>query len=96
MINETNASSLAEIFAALSDASRLKIIAALADGEQLNVGQIAEKVGLSESATSHHLRSLRHLRLVRARKDGRQVFYTLIDDHVKILYNIGLEHVLHE
>jgi DNA-binding transcriptional ArsR family regulator len=86
---------LAEIFAALSDPSRLRIIAALTGGE-LNVSAIAEQVGLSESATSHHLRSLRQMRIVRARKEGRQVFYALIDEHVQQLYQIGLEHVRHQ
>ena len=85
---------LAEIFSALSDPSRLRIIAELNEGEQ-NVGSLAERVGLSESATSHHLRSLRQMRIVRARKEGRQVFYALIDDHVQQLYQIGLEHVQH-
>jgi DNA-binding transcriptional ArsR family regulator len=88
-------SELAEIFGALSDPSRLRIIAALNKGE-MNVSALAEQVGLSESATSHHLRSLRQMRIVRARKEGRQVFYALIDDHVQQLYQIALEHVEHE
>jgi len=94
MIEETFAASLAELFRAFSDASRLKIISALAASE-LNVSSIAEKAGLSESATSHHLRGLRQMRLVRARKEGRQVFYSLLDDHVLQLYRIGKDHILH-
>jgi DNA-binding transcriptional ArsR family regulator len=94
MIKEAHASSLAELFRAFSDASRLKIISVLAEGEQ-NVSIIAERVGLSESATSHHLRGLRQMQLVRARKAGRQVFYSLLDDHVLQLYQIGREHILH-
>jgi DNA-binding transcriptional ArsR family regulator len=86
---------LAEIFGALSDPSRLRIIAELNKGER-NVSALAGQVGLSESATSHHLRSLRQMRIVRARKEGRQVFYALIDDHVQQLYQIALEHVEHE
>ena len=95
MIDSLKVNELAEIFSALSDPSRLRIIAELTGGE-LNVSALAERVGLSESATSHHLRSLRQLRIVHARKEGRQVFYSLIDDHVHQLYQIGLAHVLHE
>ncbi len=94
MITNIQASALAELFSSLSDSSRVKIIAALVSGEK-NVGSIAELVDLSESATSHHMRSLRLMNLVRARKEGRQVFYSLLDDHIKILYDIGLEHITH-
>jgi ArsR family transcriptional regulator len=86
---------LAELFRAFSDPSRLRIISVLVD-QELNVGAIAKLVDLSESATSHHLRGLRQMNLVGVRKVGRQVFYSLKDEHVKILYQIGLDHVLHE
>ena len=94
MLDDTHAASLAELFRAFSDPSRLKIIAALVQGEQ-HVGAIAEEVGLSESATSHHLRGLRQMQLVRTRKEGRQVFYSLMDDHVIHLFMVGREHILH-
>lgn len=94
MIEDANAAALAELFRAFSDASRLKIISVLAEAE-LNVGSIAERVGLSESATSHHLRGLRQMGLVRAKKVGRQVFYSLLDEHVLQIYRIGKEHILH-
>ncbi len=93
-LDENNAAALAELFSAFSDPSRIRIISMLACGE-LNVGAIAEAVGLSESATSHQLRGLRQMRLVRARKVGRQVFYCLDDEHITKLYALGLEHVLH-
>ena len=94
MLDDTHAASLAELFRAFSDPSRLKIIAALVQGE-LNVGAIAEEVGLTESATSHHLRGLRQMQLVRTRKEGRQVFYSLMDDHVNQLFQVGREHIIH-
>ncbi|HSG25177.1 MAG TPA: metalloregulator ArsR/SmtB family transcription factor [Anaerolineales bacterium] len=94
MIKDPDAAELAELFSAFSDASRLKIISALVEGEK-NVSDIAQSAGLSESATSHHLRGLRQLKLVRGRKEGRQVFYSLLDDHVHELYRIGKEHILH-
>ncbi|MGB3713266.1 MAG: metalloregulator ArsR/SmtB family transcription factor [Candidatus Promineifilaceae bacterium] len=93
-LEEELAAQVAELFSALSDTSRVRIIATLAEGE-MNVGALAESVGISESAVSHHMRHLRQMRLVRARKAGRYVFYTLDDDHINDLFRCGLEHVLH-
>lgn len=93
-LDEYQAAQVAELFRALSDTSRVRIIAALLAGER-NVSALAEAVGISESATSHHMRGLRQMRLVRARKAGRQVFYCLDDDHVAVLFRRGLEHVQH-
>ncbi len=94
VIDELVAAQLAELFSALSDTSRVRIIAALTQGE-MNVSALAEAVGISESAVSHHMRHLRQMRLVRGRKDGRYVFYSLDDDHITDLFRCGLEHVLH-
>ncbi len=93
-LDELTAAQIAELFSALSDTSRIRIIAALTEGE-MNVGALAEIVNISESAVSHHMRHLRQMRLVRGRKNGRYVFYTLDDDHIANLYQLGLEHVLH-
>ena len=93
-LDEPVAAQVAALFRALSDTSRIRIIAALADGE-MNVNTLAEIVGISESAISHHMRHLRQMRLVRGRKDGRYVFYSLDDDHINDLFRCGLEHVLH-
>lgn len=93
-LDERAAAQVAELFRAFSDTSRVRLIAALAEGE-LNVGALAELAGISESAVSHHMRGLRQMRLVRARKDGRQVYYSLDDDHVVALFRQGLEHVRH-
>lgn len=90
----SDAVQLAELFRALGDASRIRILSAIAD-EELHVGAIAAIAGISESAVSHHLRGLRQMRLVRARKDGREVYYTLDDEHVTALFRQGLEHVRH-
>ena len=90
MISERQVQALADLFSAFSDGSRLKIIGALSVGEK-HVGAIAEEVGLSESATSHHLRGLRQMQLVRTRKVGRQVFYSLADDHVTEIFETGKE-----
>jgi ArsR family transcriptional regulator len=93
-LDERTAAQIADLFSALSDTSRVRIIASLVDGE-MNVGALAEAVGISESAISHHLRLLRQLRLVRAEKRGREVFYSLDDDHVTELFMRGVDHVLH-
>ncbi len=94
-IDERTLEDLADLFGAFSDPSRLQIISVLKDGE-MNVSSIAQEVGLTESATSHQLRTLRQLRLVRKHKEGRQVFYVLDDEHVKGLYEFGLDHILHK
>lgn len=93
-IEQQTAVRLAELFQALSDASRLRILSTLLNGA-MNVRSLAEAAGISESAVSHHLRGLRMLRLVRARKEGRQVFYSLDDKHIDELLRSGLDHVLH-
>ena len=81
-LTELKAIQLAELFSALSDASRVRIISLLLDGE-MGVGALAEKLNMTESAVSHQLRGLRQMRFVRARKAGRQVFYRLDDEHVE-------------
>src|SRR5262249_58788158 len=94
-LDSHTAADLAELFRAFSDPSRIRIIAALARQGELNVSALAAAAGISESAVSHHMRGLRQLRLVRARKDGRQVFYNLDDDHVAALFQQWLDHVHH-
>ncbi|MDQ7030387.1 MAG: metalloregulator ArsR/SmtB family transcription factor [Ardenticatenia bacterium] len=94
VVDEETAARLAELFSALSDSSRVRILSVLAQGE-MHVGALAHAVGISESAVSHHLRGLRQMRLVRARKEGRFVFYTLDDDHIADLFRCGLDHVRH-
>ena len=93
-LSELKAIELADLFSTLSDASRVRIISALLEKE-LSVGALAEKLKMSESAVSHQLRGLRHMRIIRGRRQGRQVFYSLEDNHVEQLYRMGLDHVEH-
>ena len=86
---------VAEIFKALADPTRVRILHALLHAE-LCVGDLAAVLEMSESAVSHQLRLLRGLRVVRARREGKQVFYTLDDEHVTRLFQISLEHLGHE
>jgi len=94
LLKEQTSTHLADLFSALSDPTRLRIISVLLDGE-MNVGDIAAQLEMTESAVSHQLRGLRQMKLVRARKNGRQVYYTLDDDHIAKLYRLGLDHVEH-
>ncbi len=93
-LTELKAIQLAELFSTLSDASRVRLISLLMEGE-MSVSTLAEELKMTESAVSHQLRGLRQMHLVRARKDGRQVFYSLDDDHVSKLFSMGLDHVEH-
>ena len=83
---------LAETFQALGDSSRVQIVWSLAQGE-LCVGEIAELLEMSQPAISHHLRTLRNLKLVRVRKDGRTSYYALDDEHIERLLREGIKHV---
>jgi ArsR family transcriptional regulator len=95
LVDDELALQLAEMFRALSDPTRLRIVSLLVDAE-LCVGDLAAALEISQSAVSHQLRTLRDMRLVRRRREGRQIFYTLDDEHVADLYRRGLEHVEHE
>ena len=94
-LDELTSFHLANLYSALSDPTRLRIIEILLDCEQ-SVGAIAEQLGTSESAVSHQLRGLRLQRIVRARKQGRQVFYCLDDEHIAELFRLSLKHMEHE
>lgn len=83
---------LSETFKVLSDPTRLKIVLALAK-EELCVYDIAELLGVTESAVSHQLRMLKTLRLVKIRKDGKMVFYSLDDEHIEDLIRVATRHI---
>ena len=83
---------LTGIFRVLGDPTRVRILDVLSSAE-LCVGEIADRIGLSESAVSHQLRLLRGARIVRSRREGRMMFYALDDDHVLSLFRQGLRHV---
>jgi ArsR family transcriptional regulator, lead/cadmium/zinc/bismuth-responsive transcriptional repressor len=92
LLDEHSAAHVAELFRAFSDTSRVRILSALLDGEK-NVGTLAELVDISESAVSHHMRGLRQIRLVVARKHGKEVFYRVEDQHIITLFKQGVEHI---
>jgi DNA-binding transcriptional ArsR family regulator len=95
ILDEHVSAHVAELFTAFGDTSRVRILSCLSVGEQ-NVGALAKLVGISESAISHHMRHLRHLRLVSSRKSGREVFYRVDDPHILTLFWQGVHHVQEE
>jgi DNA-binding transcriptional ArsR family regulator len=92
LFGENVAVSLAELFKALGDPTRVKILFSLMTRE-LCVCDLTAVIGISESAVSHQLRILRTLRLVKFRREGKILYYSLADDHVEKLFTQGLEHV---
>ena len=86
---------MAESFKALADPTRLRILALISE-QECSVGDIADHLEVSQSAVSHQLRLLRSLDIVRYRKDGREVYYDLADDHVRDILNRTLEHILYD
>jgi len=94
-LDEHTAEQLARTFKALSDPTRVRIIALLADRE-VCVHELAEALAMSHSAISHQLGTLREMRLVRFTKAGRHVYYALDDDHIDSLFRQSLEHIQHE
>jgi len=94
ILDENTAARVAELFRAFSDTSRVRILLALSS-EELNVGVLAHLVGITDSAISHHLRSLRQMKLVQARREGKEVYYRVDDDHIIALLQQGVRHVQH-
>lgn len=92
-LSENVVNTMAESFKALADPTRLRILALLFEGERC-VGDIADHLEVSQSAVSHQLRILRTLDIVRYRKEGREVFYDLADDHVRDILIRTLEHIM--
>jgi ArsR family transcriptional regulator len=92
LVGLDDASELAETFRTLGDPTRVRMLDALSQSE-LCVCDLATLVGMTESAVSHQLRLLRNLRLVKPRREGRMVFYSLDDRHIITLFRQGLRHV---
>ena len=83
---------LADLFKVFGDTTRIRILYSLMESE-LPVSEIALAVGVSQSAVSHQLRSLKQARLVKFRKEGKQIIYSLSDDHVYTMLSQGLTHI---
>ena len=83
---------LADLFKVFSDTTRIKILFTLM-GRELCVADIADQTGTTQSAVSHQLRTLKQARLVRFQRDGRNILYSLADDHVYTMLNQGMSHI---
>lgn len=95
LLDDEHSQELAELFKAMSDPTRVRIIGLLAHVEMC-VGDIALVLDKSQPAISYQLRLLRHARLVTVRRDGQHIFYTLADDHIHTLFHQGLDHIIEE
>ena len=89
---EQTLSDLAELFKIFGDSTRIKILYVLFESEMC-VCDIAQLLNMSQSAISHQLRALKQAKLVRYRREGKQVFYSLSDGHVRTILGQGMEHV---
>jgi len=83
---------LGRLFSSISDHTRIRIVHALTEADRLNVSEIAEYTGLSISAISHQLRLLRDRAMLQATREGRSVYYSLADDHLRALIKTGVQH----
>lgn len=86
---------MAELFKVFGDSTRIKILCCLFDGEMF-VQELADRVGASQSAISHQLRLLKQAKLVKNRRQGKLVGYSLADDHVKTILGMAKEHLEEE
>lgn len=91
--NKETMEAIAELFKGFGDATRVHILSLLQEKE-LCVTDIADAVDLSQSAISHQLRILKQMHLIKFRREGKNILYSLADDHVKTILQMGLEHVL--
>lgn len=94
LTDDLTSQKLANVFKILGDSTRIKLLALLTS-EEMRVSDIAEALDMGQSAISHQLRVLRDARLVKYRKEGKEAWYSLDDEHVVILMRQGLDHVSH-
>lgn len=92
MPDEDELYDLAELFKVFGDSTRIRILTVLF-GEEMCVCDIAEALSMNQSAVSHQLRVLKNAKLIKNRKEGKMVFYSLADDHVSTILAMGLEHI---
>ena len=91
-MGEADLLELADLFKMFADSTRIKILYDLFDGEK-NVSEICEDIEMNQSAVSHQLKALKTAKLVKSRRDGKAIYYSLDDDHVKTIIAMGKEHV---
>ena len=92
LLNEDKIIDLSELFKIFGDSTRIKIINILIGGEQC-VNEISDKINVSQSAVSHQLRILKASKLVKYRKEGNMIYYSIDDDHIEKIFKMGCEHI---
>ena len=92
MISEDNIYNLAELFKVFGDSTRIRILLLLQEKEA-SVIEIANELNMNQSAISHQLKNLKHSKLIKNRRDGQTIYYSLDDDHVYKIIEMGLAHV---
>ena len=93
-VNRENTEQIADLFKAFGDATRVRILFLLLEKEEQCVSEITDEVELTQSAVSHQLRILKQMHLIKYRREGKNVVYSLADDHVRTILQMGLEHIL--
>ena len=93
-MNKQKQERIAELFKGFADVTRIQILMLLLDGEMC-VNDIAQAVELTQSAISHQLRLLKQMHLIKYRREGKNILYSLADDHVQTIIQMGLEHINH-
>lgn len=92
ILDEHTAAHVAELFSVFSDTSRVRILSVIVE-QELNIQALSELIGVTESAVSHHMRSMRQMHIVQARRNGKEVYYSVVDPHIIALFKQGIEHV---
>ncbi|MBL3518965.1 ArsR/SmtB family transcription factor [Aliarcobacter lanthieri] len=92
LVSEEILYDVAELFKAFADTTRIKIISVLQE-EELCVGAISELLNMSQSAISHQLKALKNAKIIKSKKLGKWVYYSLDDEHIKRIYDMGLDHI---
>ena len=85
---------IADLFKGFADPTRVHILSLLLVQQEICVTEISEAVGVSQSGVSHQLRLLKQMHLIKFRRDGKNLWYSLADDHVRMILKLGLEHVM--
>ena len=92
VLDEHTAAHVAELFSVFSDTSRVRILSVIVE-QELNIQALSDLIGVSESAVSHHMRGMRQMHIVRARRNGKEVYYSVVDPHIIALFKQGIDHV---
>ncbi|MBR0138090.1 MAG: winged helix-turn-helix transcriptional regulator [Erysipelotrichaceae bacterium] len=95
MVTEELLYDLADLFKVFSDSTRVRILFLLFD-EELSVNDISQRMNMNQSAISHQLKILRQSKLIKSRREGKQIFYSLADEHVYTILEMGKEHLLED